>query len=504
MIVFTLQTHSIKNPNIRKMNHKLIIRSLSGITFLVALMFLVSLIVQCASAPQEILFLKWAMCILVALLITLSLFLASKNYERNIFTREVLAIIGLGLFTAIAVGMLPYLILIDQCSLADAFFESASGFTTTGSTAFENLSKFPDSLIFYRGMTQCIGGMVTIFFFAILLPIFGAKTKSICMSGLSVRPNETSFATIHTIIKYVLGIYSVLIISSAVVFHFGGMTKLDAFCYAASIASTGGFSTPTGSKIFLESSALQYFSMLIMLVSGMNFIALMKVVSGNIKELGANEELRWYFGILGIATVLLTLFFLAEFQHATILESFRSALFHVTSLVTTTGLTISDASHFSTAPKVVLLFLMLCGGCSGSTAGGLKISRILITCKICIKNMQRSFRPNVISTTFLSKKQITPADESETLEFIVLAGVILAAVSLFLAVVVKEASVQEILSSACSNFFNVGVTFFQSLPSYASMRGIAKFLYGALMIIGRVEIYAITALFFPLFWKNSH
>jgi trk system potassium uptake protein TrkH len=471
---------------------------------MISLMFLTALLVECASDFRTILLLKWTLCVFVSLLITLCLFFVSRNYERDIFKREVLAIIVLGLLTAILVGMLPYLVFLDGCPVANAFFESASGFTTTGSTAFEDLSKFPNSLIFYRGMTQGVGGIVTIFFFAVLLPIFGAKTKSICMSGLCVRPNETSFATVHSIIKYVLGIYFTLMISTALVFYFGGMSKLDASCYAASIASTGGFSTPTGHKIFSASNGLQCFSMFIMTVSGMNFIALMKIISGEWKELRENEEMRWYFGIMGISTVLLGIFFTLISHHATILANVKSALFHVISIITTTGLAIDDMSQFSTAAKIVLLFLLLCGGCSGSTAGGLKICRLIIVCKTCIKNMRRSFRPNVIFTTFLSKKQISSADESENLGFIAIAGMILVLVMPILAVSVKGASLQQILCSACANFFNVGVAFARSAVPYFSMNGTAKFLYGTLMIVGRVEIYAATALLFPLFWKKSH
>ncbi|MDR1432771.1 MAG: hypothetical protein LBI61_00295 [Puniceicoccales bacterium] len=484
------------------MSYKLIIRSLAVVSFVVSLVFLSALAVQCCCGLDWILIEKWVLCVAVALSIACGLCAASKNYEQNLFRKEILAIIGLGLLIAVVIGTLPYLVFVGGCSPATAFFESASGFTTTGATAFDDLSKLPSSLVFYRGMTQCIGGLITIFFFAILLPIVGAKTKSICMGGMCARPDETSFATINAIVKYTLGIYLTLTFSSMAVFCLGGMAKLDAFCYAAAIASTGGFSTATGDKIFIASDALQYFSIPVMAISGMNFICLMKILRGDASELRTNEELRWYLYILLSATALVTIFAAATRGHGTFGESLKTALFHVTSVVTTTGLATPAMAKLSVAAQIVFISLMFCGGCSGSTAGGLKISRILIILKSCVKNVRRSFRPNVVSSVFLNGKHVQPSEENETLGLASLACATLIVFSFLLAMVTENAGIGEIFHGACSNFFNVGINLFNQSTSYAVATPSAKYLHGALMLTGRVEMLAVVALLFPSFWKK--
>lgn len=486
------------------MNNKIVLRALSVVATIISCMFFASLITQYSIDKNSALLSKWTFCCFASIAIAIFFWIISRNHGDNVFQREILAIIGTGWLLAILIGTLPYLFILPNCTLQDAIFESTSGFTTTGTSVFNFTDKFPASLLLFRSMTQWIGGFGTLTFFAVLLPLLGAKTKSLCLSGLSINDRDSAETTARTIITSIILLYAILTIVSSVGLYYSGMPIFDAICTSLTTISTGGFISRQAQALIVNSSIIQALLIIMMLIGGTNFIIIIQLIRGKYKRFIHDEESLWYIILLCTTSIIIIAIQLLSSNAATVSEKISSSIFHVVSIATTTGIATQDLNNWPIPSHLIFVLLMLCGSCSGSTAGGIKISRLAIAVKSIRKTLILSFRPHVVSRLFFNKQEISNHEENIAKSYILFALFFLIIGTTILSMTMNDISFQGIILSSISSFFNIGLGIYEFGPftNYSEIGTLAKLVHSGLMIIGRVEIFAIITLFMPSFWKK--
>ena len=353
-------------------NHQLICKVLGQLLFLEAVLLMVSLGVSIGYQEDDV------FAFLVTIFITIGAGLALKwrghNADNSMSRRDAYLVVSLAWIVFSFFGTFPFLISGYIHSFTDAYFETLSGFSTTGATILDDVECFPHGLLFWRSLTQWIGGLGIVFFTIALLPsLVGGQTK--VFAAEATGPIKTKLhPRLSTSAKWIWSIYLVLTIACIVSYYVAGMNLFDSFNYAMTTTATGGFSTHNSSTEFFHSPALEYICTFFCFLSGVNFTLLYAaVIKFKIKDLFKNSEFKFYAFLVAAFTAFIMVELMAmrnyDMEHA-----FRSAVFQVVSFITTTGLFNDDAALWPHVTWVVLATCMFFGACSGSTSGGLNVS----------------------------------------------------------------------------------------------------------------------------------
>ena len=316
--------------------------------------------------------------------------LAGKNAEKRISRRDGYVIVTLAWVFFSLFGMLPFYLSGYIPTITDAFFETMSGFTTTGASILDNIESLPHGLLFWRSMTQWIGGLGIVFFTIAVLPIFGVGSVQLFAAEATGPTHDKVHPRIGVTAKWIWTIYLGLTITEIILLVAGGMNFFDSVCHSLTTTATGGYSTKQNSIAAFNSPYIEYIITLFMFLAGINFTLLyLLFLKGNFKRLFQNTELHWYLGTVGFFTLFttVTLIFTSPFG---IEESFRKAIFQVVSLQTTTGFISADYMTWVPVLWTLMCIIMLFGACAGSTTGGIKCIRIAIILKM---NSNISFIP---------------------------------------------------------------------------------------------------------------
>lgn len=416
-------------------------------------------------------------------------------------------------------GMLPFIFTGTIDNVTDAFFESMSGFTTTGSTIMDNIDAQPHGILFWRSMTQWLGGLGIIVLFLAIIPVLNKNSNktmlfSAEMSGLSVKKLHPKMAVTA---RHLYLIYMFLTIACFLAYWAGPMNIYDAACHALTTMASGGFSTHQASIGYYNSSYVEYICVLFMIMSGINFSLYYFLSRGDIRYFAKNEELRWFLGVVAFAVIVVTtLFYVApdvttvttdiESYPAPNFESrFRTALFHVTSIVTSTGYQGScyDYSLWGGLFLVPTLLLMLSGACAGSTSGGIKVIRWMVCLKSIRNTIKQMLHPSAVFTVKISKEVVPNDTLLRTLNFLFF-YVILCVVSVVV-LVISGCDFKEGVFNAITALSNMGPGVFSTGPdaSFSGLSVMAKWVMSFLMLIGRLEIYTVLLIFTPTFWNKK-
>ena len=431
--------------------------------------------------------------------------LVGRRAESRMGEREGYVIVAMVWVVFSAFGLLPYYLSGQVPSFTDAWFESMSGFTTTGATIIPDLEVITHGLLFWRSLTQWIGGMGIIVLSIAILPIFGLNGMQLYAAEVSGLTYEKVSPRIADTAKMMWSIYVLLTITEVASLWLCGMDIFDAVCHSFSTIATGGFSTHNNSLEFYDSAAIHYTVTFFMFISGINFVLLIYLLRGKARNFFQDEELRWYSVAVAIFAVLLTLgLYIARpgWSGVEMERAFRDSLFTVVSSMTSTGYTISDYMYWPVVAWVVIFFLMLTGACAGSTAGGIKWVRLAIIMKNGIAEFQRRIHPNAIIPVKLNEKAVPQQTINNIMAFLIFYVFIIA-----VTVVIFSASgvnFDESIGAAVSAIGNVGISIGQFGPAgtYAEFPMVAKWVMSFVMLIGRLEIFTVLLLFTRILWKK--
>ncbi len=456
---------------------------------------------------------------LVSTLLTLSagllLWLCGRNALRHVGEREGYVIVALVWVIFSIFGMLPYYLSGQIETITDAWFETMSGFTTTGASIIPDVEVMTHGVLFWRAMTHWIGGMGIIVLSVAILPMFGlggmqlyaAEATGVSYEKLSPRIADTA--------KHMWGMYICLTLAETGILWLLGMDGFDSVCHSMSTIATGGFSTKNAS-IINYSPAIQYTITIFMFLSGINFTQLIFLFRGKPARLFHDEETRWYAGAVALCTIVLGT---GLFLHYNFIEpipnrfivdadffadaerAFRKSFFTVVSAMTTTGFAASD---YMTWPKLfwaMVFFMMFTGASSGSTCGGIKWVRIGIFAKSATTELKRRIHPNAILPVRFNGRAVPEQTISNVMAFMFFyIAIIVVTVLIFCATGV---AFDEAIGTAVSGIGNVGVSIgsFGPAGTYAAFPTIAKWTMTAVMLIGRLEIFTVLLLFTKALWK---
>lgn len=431
--------------------------------------------------------------------------LVGRRAESRMGEREGYVIVAMVWVVFSAFGLLPYYLSGQVPSLTDAWFESMSGFTTTGATIIPDLEVITHGLLFWRSLTQWIGGMGIIVLSIAILPIFGLNGMQLYAAEVSGLTYEKVSPRIADTAKMMWSIYVLLTVTEVVALWLCGMDMFDAVCHSFSTIATGGFSTHNNSLEYYDSAAIHYTVTFFMFISGINFVMLIYLLRGKTRYFFKDEELRWYSVAVAMFAVLLTVgLYVARpgWSGVEMERAFRDSIFTVISSMTSTGYTISDYMYWPVVAWVVIFFLMLTGACAGSTAGGIKWVRLAIIMKNGVAEFQRRIHPNAIIPVKLNEKTVPQQTINNIMAFLIFyVFIIVVTVVIFCATGVDF---DEAIGSAVSAIGNVGISIGQFGPAgtYAEFPVVAKWVMSFVMLIGRLEIFTVLLLFTRALWRK--
>lgn len=442
---------------------------------------------------------------------TFCIYLSRKEINKRMNRADNFLIVALSWIVFSAVGMVPYLCLADM-DVASAFFETMSGFTTTGATCINDIESLPKSLLFWRALTQWIGGLGIVVFSFALIPVYEMKNSNIYSAEVTGLGLDKLRPKIGSTARRVLLIYLVLTGACAFFYWLGPMNLYDAVCHAFTTIATGGFSTHSKSIAYFQSSYLEYVASVFMIVSSLNFSLYYYMSIRRSRVLFQNEEVRVFLAYIAVAVVGFVLLFYfspvpasAEpFMPKGFEETFRTALFHVSSIATSTGLSAQKFDYVAWGasfwmPTVVIMAI---GACAGSTAGGIKIIRIIICAKSVFNELVLMLHPRAVLGVRIGKQIVPDNKVRQALSFIFI--YILLVVIAMTCYSLLGADVDTALGSSISMLSNVGPGTGITGPAgtFAVVPPAGKWLMSAYMLIGRLEIFTVLFLFMPTYWKD--
>jgi trk system potassium uptake protein TrkH len=480
---------------------------LSAILFALAIAFLGCLAVAWIYAGQpgeERAIYGFALSILLSSGLGFIFYLLGRKGPSRFFQKEALCVIGVGWILASLVGALPYGIIVDGISPTDAFFESASGLTTTGASIFSDVESLPRSLLFWRSLSQWIGGMGVVVFFVAILGFLGAGGRILYANEASGFTADFEDSRVQTAVKKLWTLYLSLSAVCILVYRVGGMGWYDSICHMFTTLSTGGFSTHTTSMAAFESPFLEWAATAFMVIGGTSFLLILQVLRGRVKQVRLNTEFHAYTLILLISILAVTIFLIRDGLAESWSHAARASAFQVASIMTTTGFSTENFGLWSPFPKVVLLTLMIVGGCSASTAGGMKVIRLVVGFRSSLNSVERAFRSRVVRRIVVNGRTLDDESTQNIITYIVILSLICVACIPLTAIFEPEISVDGNISAVFACLFNIGPGLAEVGPAqnYAHFHDYTKLLLSLLMIMGRLELYAILVLFSPSLWRR--
>ena len=443
-----------------------------------------------------------ALSAIIVSILGLTAFLYGNRFvSERISRREALLAVSLIWVAAGVCGAVPF-VLGAGMSASDSFFEAVSGLTTTGATVISDIEgRLSRPLLLWRSLIQWLGGMGIVVLFVAVFPNLGAGGKHLfrgevpgtTAEGLRPRIAETSFA--------LWKLYGALTIIEIALLKILGLDLFDAVCHAFTTMSTGGFSTLDSSVGGFHSAAVEYVIACFMLIGSVNYGLYYGLLrTGNWRSLLRNIEFRWYLAIVMTAVIFLTILNLSV--HEELLTSFRYSFFMVATTISSTGYGTDDYSAYSSTALTILILIMFVGGCSGSTAGGIKVERAVLMGKQAIAQIQKSFRPASVQLVRMGKVAISNQVLSDVASFfLIYMGCI--GFGLIFVTLVEGVPAPTAFGAMLTCLSNMGPAPFHVGPdNFAAYSPGSKLFFSMAMLLGRLEFFTLFALMLPAFWRR--
>lgn len=454
----------------------------------------------CAIIYKEDCVFSFLITIGVAVLGGLLLTLPNRTKDRMIFAKEGFVIVALGWITLSLVGALPFRLSGEIPSFIDAFFETVSGFTTTGASILNDVESMSHGLLFWRSFTHWVGGMGILVLVMAVVPTDTGRSMHLMRAEMPGPIIGKLVPKIKSTAKILYLIYIVLTAILVLLLCLGGMSLYESLIHSFGTAGTGGFST-RASSIGGYSPYIQWVITIFMLIFGFNFNLFYLVLTRKITSALKSEELWTYISIVLFSTLIITFNVYSQFGNLS--ETIRHSAFQVSSIITTTGYATVDFNLWSTTSKIVLFILMFIGGCAGSTAGGLKVSRVILIFKTVKANLKHMLHSRSIESIRFEGKTV----DKQTITNVTcyFAVYIICIFAVLLVISFDPFDFETHISAAVSCFNNVGPAFSAAGPasSYAAYSDISKIALSGAMLLGRLEIFPILLLFSPTAWTKK-
>lgn len=441
--------------------------------------------------------------IAIAALTGVALEFLLKPKQENMYAREGFVAVGLSWIVLSLVGAIPFSLSGAIPNYYDALFETISGFTTTGATLLDYYDTLPKGLMLWRVFTQWIGGMGVMIFVLAVIPMTGNRNMHIMRAEVpgpvvgKLAPRAKKSA------KILYRIYIVLTLLEMVLLLVGGMNVYDAVIHSFATAGTGGFSNHLTSIGYYDSPYVDIVIAVFMMLFGINFQIFFLIIARKVKTILRSDELKVYLAIILIATITIAINIMSIFGN--FFTALRYSYFQVTSMISTTAFATANYDIWPQYSRWLLLLLMLCGGCAGSTAGGLKVSRVIILVRSFVCEMKKLIAPKKVNRVWLEGKKVEETTIREVNTYFVAYLFIIAASTLVLTLDGYDMTTNFTASIACIT--NIGPGFGSVIGptgNYVGFSELSKAVLMLDMLFGRLEIYPIIFMLTPQVWKKRY
>jgi trk system potassium uptake protein TrkH len=435
------------------------------------------------------------------------LWLLGTNKSKSVNKREGYLIVALGWLSMVSFGMLPYLISGEIPSVTDAFFETMSGMTTTGASILRDIEAVPKGILYWRSLTQWIGGMGIIVLTVAIFPLLGIGGIELFSAEAPGPTSDKIHPRIQETAKRLWGIYVGLTAFLVLLLKLGGMSFYDAINHSFTTMATGGFSTKNASMMAYDTPFIQYTIIVFMFLAGTNYTVTYLALKGRFNRVWANDEFKAYlFFVLILGLVMSLRVYYAIHQKGgdiTFEKASRDAVFQLVSLVTTTGFVSADYTSWTNGLTMICFILLFLGASAGSTAGGIKFIRHLVFFKNSYLEFKRLIHPRAVVPLKLNGQVVAPRIMTHVIIFLLLYMMIFILGSVIMSIMGYDFLTS--VGAVATSLGNVGPGIGKVGPvdNFAHLSGAAKWLLSFLMLLGRLELFTILILLTPYFWKSN-
>ncbi|MBZ0200938.1 MAG: TrkH family potassium uptake protein [Ignavibacteriaceae bacterium] len=428
-------------------------------------------------------------------------YLTRHRSSKEVTKREGYIIVTFGWIFISLFGALPFIIHGSIPSFSDAFFETMSGFTTTGATILTNIEAMPYGLLFWRALTQWLGGMGIIVLSIAILPLLGIGGMQLFIAEVPGPTKDKIHPRVSETAKRLWGIYFILTVAETILLFIGGMTFFDAITHSLTTMATGGFSTKNASVGFYSSPFIQYVITFFMFLAGVNFTIHYYALHRRFDFFKHNNEFRFYSMFIIVAAIVVMIVHLPH-DLFSFEESFRQSLFHVVSLVTTTGFVTSDYENWAYFSRMIFFILLFIGGCAGSTGGGIKIIRHYLLLKNSLLELKRVVHPRAVIPVRVNGKAVSFEIISNVQAFFIFYILIFVFGSLIMSFMGLDFKTSLGATATCLGNIGPGIGTVGPVANFAHLPEAGKWFLSFLMLLGRLELFTVLIIFSPAFWKR--
>ncbi len=431
------------------------------------------------------------------------LFMAGKNADYNdIGVKDGFLVVSLSWIFASLIGALPFYISGTIPTFAGAFFESVSGFTTTGASVLSDIEAVPRGILFWRSLTHWLGGMGIIVLSLAILPFLGVGGMELFKAEVPGPIPEKITPRIQQTALYLWGVYAFLTVAETVLLLLGGMNFFESLTHTFGTVATGGFSPLNRSVGQYGSAYFDWVITVFMFLSGINFVLHYRLLRGHFRPLARDDEFRTYLWIVLFCIAVISADLLFRGNYDSIAEALRYSAFQVVSIITTTGFATADFELWPSFTQLILLLLMFAGACAGSTGGGMKILRLLILSRHTRAELKRVLHPHAVISVKVGGKVIDTRIQSSVTSFLILYVAVFIAGVFFMTSLGMD--MESAMSGVAASLGNVGpgLGSLGPMDNYSAVPEAGKWLFSLLMLMGRLELYTVLLLFFPGTWRK--
>ena len=422
------------------------------------------------------------------------------NYDKEVRAKEGFAVVTFGWIAASLFGSLPFILSGSIPSFTDAFFETMSGFSTTGGTILAEIETLPHGILFWRSLTHWLGGMGIIVLSLAILPFLGVGGMQLFKAEVPGPVADKLTPRVAETAKLLWGVYLLLSIIETILLMFGGMTFFDALCHTFGTLATGGYSTRNASIGAYQSAYIDWVIIFFMLLAGTNFALHYRALRGDPLVYFRDREFRIYLGIICVATILIglnTVPLYGDFPKA-----FRDTVFQVISISTTTGYGTADYELWSYSSQTILFMLMFVGGSAGSTSGGMKVMRLHLVVKFIFTEISHLIHPHAVLPVRQGNNVVPREVVGNVVGFFVLFILIFAVGVLLMSFLGLDMPTAFGAVAATLGNIGPGLGLVGPTDNYSEIPSIGKWLLSFFMLLGRLEVFTVVVLFSPVYWRK--